>query len=87
MVMVTAARSVMVPAPLAAVATWMKFENEAPVVPPPWFVMVAEKVVAVPAVAVVGVIVPAVRSGAAQVTVRTVLVLHPADDDQAWPQY
>jgi hypothetical protein len=52
-----------VPPPFAAVETWKRFVKDAPVEAEPAFVIVPENVSAVPTVAVVGVVVEAVRSG------------------------
>jgi hypothetical protein len=57
------ARSVTVPPPFAAVETWKKLENDAPVDAAPTFEIVDENVCATPAVAVLGVGAAAVRSG------------------------
>lgn len=76
-VMVVAARPVIVPPPLAAVATWKKLEKLAPVPAVPMFEIVEEKVRAVPAVAVDGVGAPAVRSGRGAAATVTVIVSVP----------
>ncbi len=55
------------PPPFEAVATWKKLEKLAPVEAVPVLLMVEERIVETPTVAVVGVTNPAVRSGAAQV--------------------
>ncbi len=57
------ARSVMTPPPSGFVATWKKLEKLEPVESVPMLLMVAERVVAESAVAMVGVTEPAVRSG------------------------
>ncbi len=59
-------RSVLAPPPLAVADIWKKFEKLVTVEPVPLFVMVAEKFVESPTIAVVGVAEPAVRSGAAR---------------------
>lgn len=74
-VMVVAERSVILPPPLAAVATWKKFEKLAPVEELPVFEMTEVKVVAVPAVALVCGGAVAVRSAAEVETVRTKVVV------------
>jgi len=56
-------RTLTVPPPPAAVATWNKLLKLAPVDPVPMFEIIVVKVRAVPAVAVVGEGAPAVRSG------------------------
>lgn len=56
-------RSVTVPPPLAAVATWKKFEKDEPVEAFPIFEIVEDRVTATPTVALVGVLLPAVKSG------------------------
>ena len=58
-------RSAIVPPPFAAVATWIRLLNDAPVEAVPPFEMLAENVVALPAVADVGEMDPAVRLGCA----------------------
>jgi hypothetical protein len=58
-----AARLVIVPPPLAAFATWKKFENPAPVETGPLFVIIEVNVLATLTVAVLGEEAPAERSG------------------------
>jgi len=66
-------RSVTVPAvPVGVVDTWKKLLNEAPVEALPLFVIVALNVVAVPALAEIGVTEPAVRSGVGEHTPFTI---------------
>ncbi len=62
-------RSVLAPPPLAVADIWKKFEKLVTVEPVPLFVMVAEKFVESPTIAVVGVAEPAVRSAKSVVNV------------------
>ena len=62
-----AVRSVTVPPPFAALATWMKLEKLAPVDALPMFEIMACRAIGTDTVAVIGVTEPAVRSGARQV--------------------
>ena len=57
------ARSVIVPPPSAAVATWKKLEKDVPVEALPLLVIVAEYEVLTPTTAEVGRIAPVVRLG------------------------
>ena len=59
------------PVPIASVAVWKTFVKEAPVEPVPEFEMVEDRVTAVPAVAVVGVIDDVVRSAIATLVTET----------------
>jgi len=85
--MLTEARSVIVPPPFAAVATCIKLLNGLlPVDAFPLFVILALNVTAVPAVAVVGEMTSAMRSGVGLLVTRSVFVSEVEDTPSALVQ-